>query len=164
MSLLVPDTGLLFWMALAFGVVLFVLVKFGFPVITKAVEARSAYIADSLEAARKAEDQLATLNRQAEAIMEKAQHERNAILNEAQEAKHLIVGKAKEDAEAEARRRMNKALEDIEGAKKKALADLRKDVAAISVKIAEKIIGERLKDDRQQQELINKLLAEEFAH
>jgi F-type H+-transporting ATPase subunit b len=164
MSLLVPDTGLLFWMALSFGAVLFVLVKFGFPVITKAVETRSAYIAGSLEAARKAEDQLATMNQQAEAIIAKAQHERQAILTEAQEAKNTMISKAKEDADAEARRRLNKALADIEGSKKKALAELRKDVAGISVKIAEKIIGERLKDDRKQQELINKLLAEEFAH
>lgn len=164
MSLLIPDTGLLFWMALSFGVVLFVLVKFGFPVITKAVETRSAYIAGSLEAAREAEGQLATMNQQAEAIIAKAQHERKTILSEAQEAKNTIVSKAKEDAEAEARRRINKALADIEGSKKKAMAELQKDVAAISVKIAEKIIGERLKDDQKQQELINKLLAEEFAH
>jgi F-type H+-transporting ATPase subunit b len=164
MSLLVPDTGLLFWMTLSFGAVLFVLIKFGFPVITKAVETRSAYIADSLEAARKAEDQLATMNLQAAAIMEKAQQERNVILSEAQEAKSMIVNKAKEDAETEARRRLSKALEDIEGSKKKALTELRKDVAAISVKIAEKIIGEHLQDDQKQRELINKLLAEEFAH
>jgi F-type H+-transporting ATPase subunit b len=164
MPLLVPDTGLLFWMALSFGAVLFVLVKFGFPVITKAVETRSAYIADSLEAARKAEDQLATMNQQAEAIIAKAQRERNVILNEAQEAKNTIVSKAKEDAESEARRRLSKALEDIEGSKKKALTELRKDVASISVKIAEKIIGEHLRDDQKQRELINKLLAEEFAH
>jgi F-type H+-transporting ATPase subunit b len=164
MSLLVPDTGLLFWMALSFGAVLFVLVKFGFPVITKAVETRSAYITGSLEAARKAEDQLATMSQQAEAIIAKAQRERNVILNEAQDAKNTIVSKAREDAEADARRRFNKALEDIESSRKKALTELQKDVAAISVKIAEKIIGERLKDDQQQQELINKLLAEEFAH
>jgi F-type H+-transporting ATPase subunit b len=164
MSLLVPDTGLLFWMALSFGVVLFVLVKFGFPIITKAVEKRSTYIADSLEAARKAEGQLASMSQQAEAIIAKAQSERNVILNEAQEAKNMIVSKAKEDAEADARRRFNKALEDIESSKKKAFTELQKDVAAISVKIAEKIIGEQLKNDQQQQALINKLLAEEFAH
>jgi F-type H+-transporting ATPase subunit b len=104
------------------------------------------------------------MSRQAEAIIAKAQHERLTILNEAQEAKNTIMSKAKEDADAEARRRLNKALADIEGSKKKALSELRKDVAGISVKIAEKIIGERLKDDQKQQDLINKLLAEEFAH
>ena len=47
MSLLLPDSGLLFWMLLSFGVVFVVLAKYGFPVITKMVEGRKTYI-DSL--------------------------------------------------------------------------------------------------------------------
>jgi F-type H+-transporting ATPase subunit b len=164
MSLLVPDTGLLIWMTLSFGVVLCVLVKFGFPIITKAVEKRSDYISNSLESARKAEAQYASMSQQAEAIIAQARGERNVILSEAQEAKNTIVSKAREDAEAESRRRLSKALEDIEISKKKALGELRKDVVAISVRIAEKVIGEQLKDDQKQQELINKLLAEEIKY
>ena len=52
MNLLLPDSGLIFWMALIFAIVFFVLAKFGFPVITGMVERRNARIADSLEAAR----------------------------------------------------------------------------------------------------------------
>ena len=52
MGLLTPDPGLLFWMVITFGVVFFILAKYGFPVILKTVEDRKAYIDNSLKAAR----------------------------------------------------------------------------------------------------------------
>ena len=61
MSLLLPDSGLLFWMLLSFGVVFVVLAKYGFPVITKMVEGRKTYIDQSLEVAREANAQLSKL-------------------------------------------------------------------------------------------------------
>ena len=54
MSLLTPDSGLLFWMIVSFGIVFAILSKYGFPVIIKAVEQRKAYIDNSLETARQA--------------------------------------------------------------------------------------------------------------
>ena len=44
MSLITPDIGLVFWMVVIFGVVFFLLAKFGFPVITKAVDKRSNHL------------------------------------------------------------------------------------------------------------------------
>ncbi len=54
MSLLLPETGLLFWMLLSFGIVAFILVKFGFPVIINMVESRKTYIDESLLIAKQA--------------------------------------------------------------------------------------------------------------
>ena len=54
MELMLPDTGLLFWMTIIFGLVVFILAKFGFPLITGMVEKRNKRIEDSLEAARTA--------------------------------------------------------------------------------------------------------------
>ena len=59
MSLLLPDSGLLFWMFVAFGVVFVILAKYGFPIIIKMVEGRKTYIDQSLEVAREANAQLA---------------------------------------------------------------------------------------------------------
>ena len=58
MSLLLPDSGLLFWMFLSFGIVFVILAKYGFPVIIKMVEGRKTYIDQSLEVAREANAQL----------------------------------------------------------------------------------------------------------
>lgn len=67
MSLLLPDSGLLFWMFVAFGVVFVILAKYGFPIIIKMVEGRKTYIDQSLEVAREANAQLAHLKEEGEA-------------------------------------------------------------------------------------------------
>lgn len=63
MSLLTPDSGLLFWMILSFGIVLVILSKYGFPVIIKAIEERKAFIEKSMENARKANEQLSDIQK-----------------------------------------------------------------------------------------------------
>ena len=61
MSLITPDFGLIFWMVVIFGLVFFILAKFGFPVITNMVGKRSDHIAQSLEAAEEAKLKLGTI-------------------------------------------------------------------------------------------------------
>ena len=65
MGLLQPESGLLFWMVISFGVVFVLLAKFGFPVITRMVEERRVYVEKSLEAAKQANEQLAGIVRKA---------------------------------------------------------------------------------------------------
>ncbi len=162
MSLLVPDTGLLFWMIISFSIVFFILAKYGFPIITKAVEKRNNYIENSLEAARMAEEKLATINRQAEAVMQEALGRRNALLDEAQEIKHRMVNEAKEAAETEKRLRITKATAEIEEMRKRAIVGIKDDVVGLSIKVAEKVLGEELHDSNKQRTLINRILDEEL--
>lgn len=164
MSLLVPDTGLLFWMTLSFGIVFFILAKFAFPVIIKAVDKRNDYIKESLEAARIAEEKLATLNQQAEEILANAREERKHILQEAQEKKKKIEEDAKTAAEAAAYIQLKKTMGEIEEAKLRAVGEVKEQIAGISVKIAGKIIGAELENNQKQQELINRLLDEEVIY
>ncbi|MDH6358015.1 F0F1 ATP synthase subunit B [Parabacteroides sp. PF5-9] len=164
MSLLVPDTGLLFWMTLSFGIVFFILAKYAFPIITQSVEKRNSYINESLEAARKAEEQLATLSQQAEAMMEKARYEQKKLIEEAMETKKRIEAEARETAEAETRILMKKATEEIEIAKKRALGEIKDQLVDLSVKIAEKVVNEELSNDKKQKALIERLLQEEMIY
>ena len=78
MSLLVPDSGLLFWMLLSFGIVFFVLAKYGFPVIVKMVNERKEYIDRSLVVAKEANEQLANLKAEGETIRLKLMRNRHA--------------------------------------------------------------------------------------
>ncbi len=163
MSLLIPDIGLVFWMTLSFGIVFFILAKWGFPVITRAVERRNDYIENSLEAARAAEEKLATLSKQADAILNEARGKQNELLSEAMELKKKILNEAKDTAEIEARKRVQRATAEIEEAKGKAMDELRGQVADISVRIAEKVLGEKLQNDEQQRRLIDRMLNEQNA-
>ena len=94
MSLLTPDSGLLFWMIVSFGIVFVILSKYGFPVIIKAVEQRKAYIDNSLETARQANEQLANIQAEGARILAEAKEKQNDILKEAFAEKEQIIDEA----------------------------------------------------------------------
>ena len=158
MDLLIPSTGLLFWMTITFLVVFFLLWKFGFPVITGMVKERQAFIDDSLRKAHEANERLANIQKEGESILQEAREKQAQILKEAAETRDAIVEKAQDKARAEGARLMEDACVAIEQEKKAAIADIRKQVATLSVEIAEKILKENLKGDKAQMDLIDRML------
>lgn len=155
-----PDTGLLFWMLLSFGIVVVLLCKYGFPVILKSVEERKAHIERSLEAAREAQQRLAGLQAEGEALLARAKEQQAAILKEAMAAKEQLITEARAQAETDNRRLAEQALRQIREEKQKAIREIRGEIASLSVGIAEKILREKLDDTPEQQAVINRLLNE----
>jgi len=160
MSLLTPDPGLLFWMLISFGIVFFVLAKFGFPIIVKMVDERKAYIDKSLEAAKQANERLKGIQEEGERILNEAREEHLHILKEAKEIRTRIVNEAKDQAHAEAGKIMEEARQNIEKEKVLAIHDIRNQVATLALDIAEKILRKNLENKSAQQELVDKLIAE----
>lgn len=160
MSLLTPDPGLLFWMLISFGIVFFVLAKFGFPVIVKMVEDRKAYIDQSLEAAKQANERLKGIQEEGERILNETRDERMHILKETNEIRAKIVSEAKEQAHVEAGKIMDEARLNIEREKARAIHDIRKQVSGLAIDIAEKILRKNLEDKSAQQELVERLVEE----
>lgn len=160
MSLLMPETGLVFWMLLAFGIVFFILAKFGWPVITGMVEKRSNFINDSVKTAEEANKQLENIKIETEAILAKAQQEQMKILNEASELRNQIIQEAKANALVESQKIIEDAKRQIQIEKEKSLNEMKSQIADLSVDIAEKIIRADLRKENQQSELIDKLLNE----
>ena len=158
MDLLIPSTGLLFWMSLTFFVVLFILWKWGFPVITSMVQERKAFIDDSLRKAHEANERLANIQKEGESILQEAREKQAQILKEAVETREAIVEKAQEKARQEGARLLDDARVAIEQEKKAAIADIRKQVATLSVEIAEKVLRQNLQGDKAQMDLINRML------
>jgi len=158
MDLLIPSTGLLFWMTITFLVVFFLLWKFGFPVITGMVAERRAFIDESLQKAHEANERLANIQKEGESILQEAREKQAQILKEAAETRDAIVEKAQEKARAEGARLLDDAKAAIEQEKKAAIADIRKQVATLSVEIAEKVLRQNLQGDRAQMDLIDRML------
>ena len=158
MSLITPDFGLFFWMTVVFLVVLFVLWKWGFPVIVKMVEERKAYIDESLRKAHEANERLANIQKEGESILQEARAKQAQILKEAAETRDAIVEKAQDKAKAEGARLLEEARAAIEQEKKAAIADIRQQVATLSVEIAEKVLRQNLRDDKAQMDLIDRML------
>ena len=137
MDLLIPSTGLLFWMTITFLVVLFILWKWGFPVITGMVNERKAFIDDSLKKAHEANEKLANIQKEGESILQEAREKQAQILKEAAETRDAIVEKAQQKAKAEGARLLDEARSEIESEKQNAIRDIRAQVAQLSVQIAE---------------------------
>ena len=160
MSLITPDFGLLFWMVVIFGIVFFLLAKFGFPVITKAVQTRSDHIADSLKAADEAQARLAGLAQEQAKMIEETRLEQSRILKEASESRERIIAQAKEEAAAEAAKLLEHAKVEIAAERESAIRDIRRQVAMISVEVAEKIVRKDLDAAADQLSLIDRMVDE----
>ena len=160
MSLLLPDSGLLFWMTLVFLVVFFILKKWGFPPIIKMVNERKEYIDESLAKAEEANLRLANIQKQGEELLMEAREKQAQILREASETRETIVGQAQEKAREESARILSEAKAEIESQKQAAIRDIRSQVAELSVQIAEKILHKELSGSAEQTQLIDSLLDE----
>ena len=158
MSLITPDFGLFFWMTVVFLIVLCILWKFGFPVIVKMVNDREAFINDSLRKAHEANERLANIQKEGESILQEAREKQAQILKEAAETRDAIVEKAQDKAREEGARLLNDARAAIEQEKAAAIADIRKQVATLSVEIAEKVLRQNLQGDKAQMDLIDRML------
>jgi F-type H+-transporting ATPase subunit b len=160
MNLMLPDSGLLFWMTIIFAIVFFILAKFGFPIITGMVEKRNKRIDDALLAARKAEEALAHLSQEQERLLAEARAEQARILEEAAAKRDSMIAQAQDEAREEARKIMDDAKTRIQAEKEAALRDVRKEVAQLSVAIAEKVVRKDLSTDKGQMELIDRMIEE----
>lgn len=160
MSLLLPDSGLLFWMTLVFLVVFFILKKWGFPSIIKMVNERKEYIDESLAKAEEANLRLANIQKQGEELLMEAREKQAQILREASETRETIVGQAQEKAREESARILSEAKAEIESQKQAAIRAIRSQVAELSVQIAEKILHKELSGSAEQTQLIDSLLDE----
>lgn len=158
--LLMPETGLLFWMLLSFGIVFAILAKYGFPIITKMVEDRKTYIEKSLDAAREANEQLAQVKSEGEAILVAAQKEQVKILAEAAGTRERIIEEARTLARAEGAKELENIRKQIQTEKEEAIKDIRRQVALLSVDIAEKVLRNKLDNQAEQMKLIDRLLDE----
>ena len=159
-SILSPDLGLLFWMLLAFLIVFFLLKKFGFSIIVNMVEERKNFIDESLKNAREANEKLANIQAESEALLKEAREQQATILKEAMATRDIIIKEAKDKAQVEGLKILDDAKAQISAEKENALRDIRSTVADLSVQIAEKVMRRQLDKDAEQEKFIERMLDE----
>lgn len=160
MSLLNPDPGLLFWMLVSFAIVVFILTKFGFPMILKMIDERREFITESLLEAQKAREESEKLRKDSATLITKANREHLRIVGEANKTAQNIVNKASAEAQVEGEKMIEIARQAIQKEKENALRDVQRVIASMSVDVAEKLIKTRLESSEEQMELINRLIDE----
>lgn len=154
MELLLPGFGLVFWTTLSFGVVLFLLGKFAWPVILKSIREREESIEQALDAAEKAKEELKGLQANNEKLLKEAQEERFNILNRAKENANKMVEEAKSKASEEANKVLESAKTEIANQKQAAIIELKNVSGKLAVEIASQILKKELSDNTNQQELV----------
>ena len=160
MSLITPDFGLLVWMTLIFSIVLFILAKWGFPMITQSVRERAERISASIRKAKEAEDALRNLAEQQARLVESAKAEQLRILPEAAASRDALIEQAKVQAQDEAGKILSRAREEIAAEKETALREIRSLVADLSVDVAEKVLRRELSGEGRQEAYIGRLVDE----
>ena len=154
MDLLLPGLGLIVWNSLFFLIAVAVLTKFAGKPILSMLDAREAHIADSLENARVARQELSGVQAESQQILRDARREREQILGEARKEREHIIEAAREEASRQAAAILQDAGGMIEREKQRAKDELRKDLAGLSISLAEKVLGQELKDAQEQRKTL----------
>ena len=160
MELVTPELGLVFWTTLSFLILLFLLGKFAWKPILGAINEREISIENALMKAEAAKEEMARLTSENESLLKEARAERDIILQEARKLKDKIVGEAKEAAQEEGAKMIEKARLEINMQKALAIADVKNQVASLSLEIAEKVLRKQFEDASKQDALVTELLKE----
>ena len=160
MELFKPEFGLVFWMFLAFACLYFILAKWAWPFIIKSMDERASLIDKGVAYAQEAKSQLDNAKAEADALVADARKQQADILRDAAKMKTEIIEQAKAEAAVEAKKVTDAAQVSIEQSRKESEHQLRQDVGAYALQIAEQVIRRNMSDDKAQQDLVKKLLNE----
>ncbi|MBD5210114.1 MAG: F0F1 ATP synthase subunit B [Bacteroidales bacterium] len=160
MELFTPDFGLIFWMFLSFAVVFFVLWKFAWPAITKMIDQRAELIDKGVEYAQQAKEDLDHAQAKAEEVMQQARRQQADILRDADRVKTQIIEEARGEARQAAAKELDNAKLQIEQARKEAEQNIRDEVSAFALNIAQKVVRNQMSDSKAQTQLVDSLLDE----
>jgi len=159
-SLATPAIGTVFWTTLIFFMLFFLLWKFAWGPIMKAVKSREDMIRNALDSAEKAREEMKVLQADNETVLRKAREERDKIIRDARLSTERMLAEAKEKSQSEADAMVKRAKELIEREKNTAMAEVKREVAGLAIEVASKVVSQTLKNDAEQQKLIERYLKE----
>ncbi len=152
--------GLFFWQSVLFIGLIFLLKKFAWKPILDSVNDREEGIKNALESAEKAKLEMENLQSDNQKLLKEARAEREAMLKDARDIKNKMIEEAKEDAREAAVKLTEQAKASIISEKKAAIAELKNQVANLSIDIAEKVVREELSNKDKQIKLVESMLGE----
>ena len=155
--LVLPDIGLVFWNTIAFLMLLIVLRKYAWKPMLKAISDREQGIEDALSKADKMKADIAAMQNENEALLVKAREERAILIKEAKEASEKMIADAKDKAKAEYERIVADAQAAINQQKNAALTEVKNQVGALVVEVAEKVLRRELSNKAEQESYIKQV-------
>ncbi|MFN3760065.1 MAG: F0F1 ATP synthase subunit B [Algoriphagus aquaeductus] len=158
MDLIIPSAGLIFWQLFGFLALLFILIKFAWKPILATLAEREASIDGALKAAEQARNEMANLKAENEKLLQEARLERDTILRKAQDASAKMIEDAKTEAGKQGALMIENAKAVIETEKKAALAEVKTQVAMLTLEVTEKLLRKNLSDEKAQSALVDEFI------
>jgi F-type H+-transporting ATPase subunit b len=160
MDLISPSSGLIFWQLFGFLGLFFILVKFAWKPMLSALEERESSIENALKSAETARNEMANLKSENEKLLAEARLERDTILKKAHEASMKMIEEAKVESGKAGALMIENAKAVIETEKKAALAEVKNQVAVLTLEVTEKLLRKTMSDDKAQKDLVDQFIKE----
>jgi F-type H+-transporting ATPase subunit b len=154
-----PNTGVMIWTLIAFAAAMFVLAKYAFPRISEALDKRQNAINDAIDGAERTRQEAETLLAEYRERLKEARGQSEEIVTRARQAAEVHEHEAREHARQLAGEASERAAKDIEAATRRALQELRKEVADLTILATEKVTRKTL-DTADQKRLVEEALGD----
>ncbi len=148
-KLVEPDMGLIIWTIVTFLCLVFILAKVAWKPLISAIEEREHKMKADLDGARAARDEAERIRKQLEADVAGLQAKSREMLAQATKDSEVLRAKLQASAEADAKKIKDKTMAELEDEKERLKRDLRKEVAGLSVMVAEKLLHKTVDDGVQ---------------
>ena len=157
--LVTPNVGLMIWTLIAFGIALFLLQRLAFPRIGEALDRRRRAIEESIDAAERTRVEADQLLEEYRARLREAREQAEDIVSRARKAADRLEEERRAEANQQREELMERTRRDIEAETRRALDEIRKEVANLTVIATEKLARKSL-DDADHRRLIDEALSE----
>jgi F-type H+-transporting ATPase subunit b len=154
-----PSLGLMIWTLIAFGVSMWVLKKYAFPLISDALEKRANLIQDSIDHAEQTRQEADKLLDEYRARLKEAREQAEDILVRSRKAAEQFEAESRDQAEQERKEAVERTRREIQAETQRALDEIRKEVAELTIIATEKVTRKSLDPDDQKR-LIEEALSE----
>jgi F-type H+-transporting ATPase subunit b len=157
---LIPHLGTIIWTTFIFCILLYILGKFAWKPLLKALENREQSVEKSLSEASAAEKKISNLKEEQLAIVLAAKLEKEQIVKEGIEQRDKIVATARDKAQIEVDKLIEESRKQIKREREAALVEMKNQIASLSIEIATKIVHIEMEDKIRHEKLIEELIKE----
>ena len=154
------SVGLFFMQLVILSVLIFLLAKFAWKPILSSLNEREEGIQNALDQAENARKEMQNLQADNEKMIKEARAERDAMMKDAREIKENIIAEAKEEAQEQTSIMIENAKATIKQEQQAAIAELKKNVANLSIDIAQELVRKELASSDEQLKLVEGMLKE----
>jgi F-type H+-transporting ATPase subunit b len=157
---LIPHVGTIIWTTIIFLIVYFVLSKFAWKPLLKALEERETNIDEALKSADEAKRKLTHLEKEQQQIVHAAKQEKESLIKEGILQRDKILAEAKEKALQQTEKMIDDAHRRIVMEREAAMVEMKNQIALLSVEIATKVVKAEMEDRKRHEKLVEELIKE----